>query len=114
MTMPSLLPSFQLWVKNKKYILKAYGDIEGVYWNNKEFSSLNEALWFLEKEVTFLDGERNLDPEDDMVEIVEVTAEFTTVVWRFWGWHFSVFESELPQGRFLGHEKSVYEELMNA
>lgn len=26
----------------------------------------------------------------------------------------SLFESELPQGRFLGHEKSVYEELMNA
>lgn len=115
MTTPSLLPSFQLWVNvEKKYVLKAYGDIADIYWDGREFDTLNEALWGLEKEVTFSDGGRSLDPEDDMVEIVEVTAESATVVWRFWGWHFSVFESELPQGRFLGHEKSVYEELMNA
>lgn len=109
----SLLHSYQLWVNvEKKYILKAYGDIQDIYWNGMEFSSLNEALWYLERETTSSDGMVNLDPEDDKVEIIEVKAESSTVVWNFYGWHFSVFEGALPQGKFLKHEKSVYQELL--
>lgn len=106
-----------------KYIMQGFGDLDDPTYNDGykaglhnplEFESLAAALWFLETwAVEISDGEKELklDPEDDRVLIWEVLPDgHRKVVWHFSGWHWDADEFGLPQGKFLGHKKSVYEE----
>lgn len=116
-----------------KYILQGFGDLADPKYNGGykaglheplEFESFNAALWFLEQwatevGVSQMDGiayefrELKLDPEDDRVTIIEVLSSgHKQVVWHFSGWHWDADEFGLEQGKFLGHEKSVYSETM--
>lgn len=108
-----------------KYILQGFGDLADPGCNGGykaglhdplTFSSLSAALWFLEKwtiEIIGEEREYKLDPEDDRVLIWEVVASgHKKVVWHFSGWHWDAEEFGLEQGKFLGHEKSVYSETM--
>ena len=54
------------------------------------------------------------DPEDDKIEVWEVSAEKGTVkpVWGFWGWHWTIPEN-CEQGKMPNHEKSLYEEAVD-
>ncbi len=99
-----------------KYIVKQFGDISG----KNEFDSFREALEFVEKTTRYLalelyeneedwikDGGMNFcDPEDNRITITKDDK----VIWHFSGWHWDADEFEIPQGKLLGHEKSLYEE----
>ena len=108
------------------YIIQGFGDLADPSYNGgykaglhveRSFPSLDTALAWLEGWAgEWFDGEwriDRLDPEDDMVLIYEVLGDGTRVaVWGFFGWHYSAEDYELEQGSFLGHDKSVYSELM--
>jgi hypothetical protein len=51
------------------------------------------------------------DPEDDRILVWEILPSgHKKVVWHFSGWHWDSDEFGLDQGKYLGHEKSLYEE----
>ena len=53
------------------------------------------------------------DPEDDRILIWEILPSgHKKVVWNFNGWHWDQDEFGLDQGKYIGHKKSVYEEMM--
>ena len=85
----------------KYYLVEQKGDIEGL----DTFKTLEDALLFIEKGI-------DPDPEDDRILIREVDPEAGTmrVVWHFSGWHWDMNEFDLPQGKLLGHDRSLYEE----
>jgi hypothetical protein len=99
-----------------KYIVRQFGDIDGV----DEFGSLNDALKFIDRITAYSVSESEwedakntnfCDPEDNRIIIEEVLdTGHKKVVWHFSGWHWDEEEFGLPQGKLLGHDKSLYEE----
>ena len=104
----------------KKYIVEQFGDISG----RDTFNSLVEALLFVEKiciELATEDcddiqewinngGLPYCDTEDNRITITEINGGIKKVVWHFSGWHWDSEEFGIPQGKLLGHQKSLYEE----
>ncbi len=106
------------------FVLQGYGDLADPTYNGGykaglhkplTFPTLNVALWYLEKWAITVDedGEVSnlIDPEDDKVEIHEVSGTKRKLVWCCFGWHYDMW-NVIEQGKYLGHAKSVYEELM--
>lgn len=83
-----------------KYKVECFGDIH----DNKDFNSLNEALIYLKETYGYT------DPEDNRMIVNEVLSSgHKKVVWHFSGWHWDSNEYRIPQGKYIGEEKSVYE-----
>ncbi len=108
-----------------KFVMRGYGDLADPTYNGGykaglhkplTFPTLNQALWYLEKWATTVDDEGKvsnlIDPEDDKVEIHEVKDGKRKLVWLCFGWHYDMWHCGVDQGSFIGHAKSVYEELM--
>lgn len=93
------------------YVVELNGDIAGEQHYNKVYiavDTLEQALKIIE--LKFAD---NLDPEDDQILVHEVLPSgHKKVVWQFSGWHYNPEDYNVPQGCLLGHEKSLYNELM--
>ena len=89
---------------NTDYIIVGMGDLNFIHC----FPSVEHALDWLQKTHEWI------DPEDDRVLIWEVLSSgHKKVVWHFSGWHWSYDEFDgLEQGKYIGHERSVYEEMM--
>lgn len=108
-----------------KYVVEGFGDIGDIhyykgykYLPTKEFVTLEDALvwlkaWAMSKNEADgepFDGYNVLDCEDDRVVVWEVMdSGHKKVVWHFSGWHWNADEFGLPQGKFPGDSKSVYE-----
>lgn len=85
-----------------EYAVEQFGDISG----KDKFGSLEEALRFIEKNIG-----TTTDPEDNRITVTEVLESgHGKVVWHFSGWHWNADEYGIPQGKLLGHEKSMYAE----
>ena len=106
------------------YEMQGYGDLADPTYNGGYkaglhkpllFPTLNAALCFLERWADTYDEDgvvsSLLDPEDDKVEIHEVNGKERKLVWAMWGWHWDLWDV-IEQGKYLGHAKSVYSELM--
>lgn len=84
----------------KKYEIRCYGDIDDWAF----FDSPEEALKYLKDVYGYT------DPEDNRMVVREITQDgLSKVVWHFSGWHWDSYEFDLPQGKYLGDEKSAYE-----
>ncbi len=115
------------------YEMQGYGDLADPTYNGGykaglhnplTFPSLDAALEFLESWANYTETETDengkateyvsslLDPEDDKVEIHEVNGKKRKLVWIMFGWHYDMWHCGVDQGHYLGHAKSVYEELM--
>ena len=93
------------------YSMEGQGDLPRKGFCPPVFSGLKVALIWLEN--WCCSSEEGLNPEDDRVVVwKEDAGSPRKVVWHFSGWHWDEDEFDLPQGCFLGHEKSVYEEVM--
>lgn len=109
-----------------EYIIEGLGDLANLDYNGGYksglhepvgFASLPAALIWLEQwaQDVDVDGEPvcKIDPEDDRILIWEILPTgHKKVVWHFSGWHWDPDEFDLPQGRLMGHDKSVYAECM--
>lgn len=99
------------------YVVEQFGDIAG----KDEFPTLRESLEFVERICTNLalenydwdedawikdGGFPSCDPEDNRITI----KKDGKVIWHFSGWHWDGDEFGIPQGKLLGHTKSLYEE----
>jgi len=113
--------------KQTYYVIEGLGDLGDSSYNDGykrglhaplPFLTLETALAFIEawNEDKNEDGENvgKLDPEDDRVLIWEVLSTgHKKAVWHFSGWHWDADEfSGLDQGKFAGHARSVYDELL--
>ncbi len=107
------------------YVLQGYGDLADPTYNGGykaglhnplPFPTLAAALLFLERWADTYDEDgvvsSLLDPEDDKVEIHEVKDGKRKLVWVCFGWHYPDLWNVIEQGKYLGHAKSVYSELM--
>jgi hypothetical protein len=115
------------------YEMQGYGDLADPEYNGGykkglhnplPFPSLTEAVWYLEKWANYTETDNEdgepvnvglhslLDPEDDKVEIHEVNGKKRKLVWIMFGWHYDMWHCGVEQGKFIGHAKSVYEEIM--
>lgn len=106
-----------------QYMIELLGDLRGKHFR----STIEEALRFIEQKVCApeVDEEdertryQGPDIEDDRILVWEVQPNGNKkVVWHFSGWHWASYEDDpgdeaygLEQGKLLGHEKTLYEEL---
>ncbi len=111
-----------------RYEMRGYGDLADPEYNGGykaglhkplEFRSLQEALLFLERWANTIEENKHdyymvskLDPEDDKVEIHRVNGAKRKLVWCYYGWHYPDLWNVIEQGKYIGHAKSVYAELM--
>jgi hypothetical protein len=89
------------------YIVELLGDLPRyLNFNMIRAGSFDEALALAEKWAP------NPDPEDDRILIWEVLPSgHKKVIWHFSGWHW-IQDEFGEQGKYKGHEKSLYEECM--